>query len=275
MQKFGGEGACPQAENSRQAGVGRAIDCLEFISKPSKPRLDLDQGIQNRVDGCGACLVVLGKPTGLGKAAACAVDYDCWSSNTMGGCRLNDAAHRLVSSLRTAIMSIVSTPTPSTSRPNFDPIFASAFRTYKKKTGKDITSHPLAAELETCHSPDAILTVLRTKLPVLDQSESSDKRFDKWLIPTINVLYSFSSALGKGLGHGFPPAKAIFIIQAAKDVNSSREALIELFNRIEFFFRRLEIYTEVPPTAAMTEILVQIMAEVLVIVGMATKDKSI
>ena len=60
--------------------------------------------------------------------------------------------------------------------------------------------------------------------------------------------------------------------QAAKDVRASREALMELFNRIEFFFRRLEIYTEVPPTMAMTEILVQIMVEVLVIVGMATKE---
>jgi hypothetical protein len=98
-------------------------------------------------------------------------------------------------------MSTVSTPTPSTSSPNFDSIFTSAFRAYQKKTGKDITSHSLAAELETCHSPGAILAVLRAKIPVLDQSESSDKRFDKWLIPTINVLYSFSSALGQGIGH--------------------------------------------------------------------------
>ncbi|KAH9954714.1 hypothetical protein BC827DRAFT_930167 [Russula dissimulans] len=62
------------------------------------------------------------------------------------------------------------------------------------------------------------------------------------------------------------------ILQAAKDVSASREALIELFSRIEFFFHRLEIYTEVPPTTAMTEILVQIMVEVLMIVGMATKE---
>ena len=62
------------------------------------------------------------------------------------------------------------------------------------------------------------------------------------------------------------------IFQAVKDVSASREALIELFNQIELFFRRLEIYTEVRPTTAMTEILVQIMVEVLVIVGMATKE---
>ena len=37
------------------------------------------------------------------------------------------------------------------------------------------------------------------------------------------------------------------------------------------FFRRLEIYTEVPPTMEMTDIFTQIMVEVLSILGMATK----
>jgi len=64
----------------------------------------------------------------------------------------------------------------------------------------------------------------------------------------------------------------VWIFQAAKDLSASREALIEIFTRIDFFFRRLEIYTEVPPTTSMREILVQIMVEVLMIVGMATKE---
>jgi len=92
-----------------------------------------------------------------------------------------------------------STPTPSTSRSNLDSIFSSAFQAYKKKTGKDITSLPLAAEIESCHSPDAILAVLRSQISVLDQSQS-DEGSTKWLIPTINVLYSFSAALGEGVG---------------------------------------------------------------------------
>ena len=37
------------------------------------------------------------------------------------------------------------------------------------------------------------------------------------------------------------------------------------------FFRRLEIYTEVPPTTEMTDIITQIMVKVLSILGMATK----
>ncbi|KAH9958860.1 hypothetical protein BC827DRAFT_1303029 [Russula dissimulans] len=172
-----------------------------------------------------------------------------------------------------------SPPTPSTSRSNLDSLFNSAFRAYKKKTGKDITSHPLAAELDACDSPDAILAVLRRQSPALGQSQNDDERSSgtKWLIPTINVLHSFSGALGEGVGLAFSPAKVIFagigvLLLAAKDVSNSQDVLVDLFNRIEYFFRRLEIYTEVPPTSAMTDIIIQIMVEVLSIVAMATKE---
>jgi hypothetical protein len=42
--------------------------------------------------------------------------------------------------------------------------------------------------------------------------------------------------------------------------------------RIENFFKRLESYTEVPPTAAMTDVVVKIMIEVLSILAIATKE---
>ena len=60
--------------------------------------------------------------------------------------------------------------------------------------------------------------------------------------------------------------------QAAKDVESSKDALIDLFERIENFFKRLETYTAVPPTDAMTDIIVKIMIEVLNVFAIATKE---
>ena len=36
--------------------------------------------------------------------------------------------------------------------------------------------------------------------------------------------------------------------QAAKDFGASQEVLVDLFERIEFFFKRLESYTAVRPT---------------------------
>ncbi|KAH9173906.1 hypothetical protein EDB89DRAFT_1815192, partial [Lactarius sanguifluus] len=59
---------------------------------------------------------------------------------------------------------------------------------------------------------------------------------------------------------------------AAKEVAASKDTLAELFERIGFFFDRLETYTEVTPTAAMTNVITRIMVEVLTIFGIATKE---
>jgi len=60
--------------------------------------------------------------------------------------------------------------------------------------------------------------------------------------------------------------------QDAKDVPSSQETLIDAFERIENFFRRLEAYTEVPPTPEMMDMMVKIMVEVLSILAIVTKE---
>jgi hypothetical protein len=60
--------------------------------------------------------------------------------------------------------------------------------------------------------------------------------------------------------------------QAAKNARASQDTLIDIFERIEMFFRHLEIYTEVPPTLEMMDIVVWIMAEVLSILGIAMKE---
>jgi hypothetical protein len=41
---------------------------------------------------------------------------------------------------------------------------------------------------------------------------------------------------------------------------------------MENFFKRLESYTEISPTPAMTSIIIKIMVEVLIILGVATKE---
>jgi hypothetical protein len=88
-----------------------------------------------------------------------------------------------------------------------------------------------------------------------------------------NLCWHRDSLLGKGpLRYLFGVVLNIKIRQAAKDVGASEEALVDLFERIESFFKRLESYTEVPPTNAMTDIIVKIMVEVLNIFAIATKE---
>ena len=65
---------------------------------------------------------------------------------------------------------------------------------------------------------------------------------------------------------------SIDVCQVAKDINASEEALADLFESIENFFKRLEAYMEVPPTDEMTDVIVKIMVEVLNIFAIATKE---
>ena len=48
--------------------------------------------------------------------------------------------------------------------------------------------------------------------------------------------------------------------------------LIDIFVRIEGFFKRLDSYTEVQPTVAMTDVIVKMMVEILSILAIATKE---
>ena len=94
----------------------------------------------------------------------------------------------------------------------------------------------------------------------------------------------------------FPPAKAVFVgidailavctsntlfyqsicdtrvFQAACGVTSSYDALLDLFECLGNFLKRLEIYTTIPPTSTMTSIIVKIMVELLLVLAMATKQ---
>ena len=63
-----------------------------------------------------------------------------------------------------------------------------------------------------------------------------------------------------------------YVPQAAKDVRASQNTVLDIFERIEMFFRRLDVYTEVELTPEMMDMMVQITVEVLSILGIATKE---
>jgi hypothetical protein len=81
---------------------------------------------------------------------------------------------------------------------NYKSIFDGALHAYKTKTGKDLSSNPLFHRLETCSSPDDIITILRQQIPGPDQSASgsSDGRLTRWLDPTVKVINAFSGTIG-------------------------------------------------------------------------------
>jgi hypothetical protein len=64
----------------------------------------------------------------------------------------------------------------------------------------DLLTHPLAARLQACDTPAAILTILREQIYGLDQSWRGDERWSKWLDPTVKVLSAYSATIRTGVG---------------------------------------------------------------------------
>ena len=56
------------------------------------------------------------------------------------------------------------------------------------------------------------------------------------------------------------------------DISSSYDALVDLFECIANFLRRLSVYTEIPPSPELTDIIVKIMVELLSVLALATKQ---
>ncbi|KAH8979516.1 hypothetical protein EDB83DRAFT_2327091 [Lactarius deliciosus] len=171
-----------------------------------------------------------------------------------------------------------STPGQTTSTPSdFKSILDAALTEYKKKTGKELLDHPLATEVQRCDSVDAIKAIFQGQAKAFQRFKDGDQRLMKWISPVVDILYTFSGTLGGVAGMAFPPAAVIFtgigvLLAAAKDVKSSHDALVELFERIESFFKRLGVYTRTSLTAKMADVFVKILAEILSVLSIATKE---
>jgi hypothetical protein len=96
------------------------------------------------------------------------------------------------------------TPIVTNSTSNYQTIFDNAIEAYKKKTKKDLRSHPLLGKLQNCGSPDSVLSVLYEQIPGFDQSRDTDDKLTKWLNPTVNVLYTFAGIIGGGISLASP-----------------------------------------------------------------------
>ena len=203
----------------------------------------------------------------------------------------------------------------ATSSSSFQLIMSDALDAYKGHTRKDLFTHPLAAQLQTCDSPREILLLLHQQIQALNQSRETHQRLTGFLDPTVNVLYAFAMVLGEGVNPVcykiyfdydlqshinymagfltceldlyrnwytpfsvcsrllyFPTGHLTSSPQAVRDTRASHGIIVEIFERMEFFFLRLEIYTGVPPTTEMKQIIIKIMVEVLSILAIVTKD---
>jgi len=69
-----------------------------------------------------------------------------------------------------------------------------------------------------------------------------------------------------------PACMIVQVSWAANAGSAALDVLVDIIERIEIVFRRLETYIEVPPTSGMTSLIVKVMVEVLSILAIATKE---
>lgn len=69
-----------------------------------------------------------------------------------------------------------------------------------------------------------------------------------------------------------PPDVRVLLRQAASNVTSSYDALVELFECLGGFLKRLEIYSNIPSSSLMSEIIVKIIVELLSVLSLATEQ---
>ena len=89
--------------------------------------------------------------------------------------------------------------TSSISMSSFQAIFQAALKSYKKQTKKDLLTHPLASQLQSCESTTAILAILQGQVREFEKNSEGDERLMKWLGPTVNVLNAFSATVSGGV----------------------------------------------------------------------------
>ncbi|KAH9166452.1 hypothetical protein EDB89DRAFT_218459 [Lactarius sanguifluus] len=158
---------------------------------------------------------------------------------------------------------------------SFQAILDKALADYRDQIGVELDKHPFADQLRGRDSPDDVLKLLEDKANEFRVYRDGNRKLINWLSPVVQVVHTLSGVLGEAVP--FQPAKAIFVgldvlITTANDVKSSYDDLVDLFECLANFLKRLRIYTDVPLTPSMTDIIGKIMVELLSVFALATKQ---
>ncbi|KAF8259818.1 hypothetical protein EI94DRAFT_966096 [Lactarius quietus] len=160
--------------------------------------------------------------------------------------------------------------------PNFQSIL-DAVDKYTEQTGINLKENPFADKINTCDSPTAVLVLLQDNLKAFKDFRDQNRKFIDCLSPVVQFVHAFSGILGEAAGLiPFQPAQLIFVgidvlFTAADGVSASYDALLELFECIGNFVKRLHIYSEIPLDTLMKD-MCEIMVELISILALAKKQ---
>ena len=116
----------------------------------------------------------------------------------------------------------------------------------------------------------AISCVSRTLDPCLFHVHSSTRSHCRQLVQYLSVWMFSSVYVSRSIL--CIPLFDILKHKAAIGVSSSYNSLVDLFECLGVFLKRIKIYTVIPVTPLMTDIIVKIMIELLSVFALATKQ---
>ena len=88
----------------------------------------------------------------------------------------------------------------SMSSNSFQSILDAAFESYSKQTGIDLTKHPSADKLQSCHSTDDVLQVLSERESAFKDYRGKYRNLIDCLRPVVQVVHTFSDVLREAAG---------------------------------------------------------------------------
>ncbi|KAH9038149.1 hypothetical protein EDB84DRAFT_1103002 [Lactarius hengduanensis] len=149
---------------------------------------------------------------------------------------------------------------------------------YTEQTGISLKENPFADKVKGCDSPGAVLFLLQENLEAFKGYRDQNRTFIDCLSPVVQFVQAFSGILCEATSLvPFQPAKLIFVgigvlFTAADGVSASYDALLELFECIGNFLKRLHIYTEISLDPLMMDVVAKIMVELISILALAKKQ---
>ncbi|KAH8983529.1 hypothetical protein EDB92DRAFT_2106268 [Lactarius akahatsu] len=160
---------------------------------------------------------------------------------------------------------------------NFQSIL-NALDKYAEQTGINLNQNPFADKIKGCESPNAVLLLLQDNLKAFKDYRDQNRKFIDCLSPVVQFVHAFSGVLGETAGLvPFQPAKLIFVgidvlFTAADGVSASYDALLELFECLGNFLKRLHIYSGISLDPSMMDVVAKIMVELITILALARKQ---
>ncbi|KAH8998507.1 hypothetical protein EDB92DRAFT_2018123 [Lactarius akahatsu] len=111
---------------------------------------------------------------------------------------------------------------------SFQPILDAALADYSNQAGINLASHPIADSLRSCGSPDDALKLLEDKANEFKDFRDGNRKLLNWLSPVVNVVHTLSAVF------------CASITLTASGVSSSYDALVDLFECLGNFLKRLQ-----------------------------------